>query len=140
MFAETVKERESLRERKHSWSGELKPGDNPLKEIRGELFDINAATTPGKGAEIIELQLRGVPLVYDVTKQELSCRHVKAPLALGGGKLVLRVLVDRGSIEVYGNHGEVAMSIAAIANQNDRSLGLAARGASARVVAIEVFE
>ena len=58
------------------------------------------------------LDLRGTPLVYDAAKQELVCKDVRAPLRPQNGRVRLRVLLDRGSIEVFGNDGRVAMSVA----------------------------
>ena len=66
--------------------------------------------------------IRGVPVTYDAAKRELSCRDVKAPLNPRDGRIRLRILVDRGSIEVFGNDGRVALSVGVIPAENDKSL------------------
>ena len=84
MFAEPVKEIETLHARKHTVADRtLKPGDNPLADVAGDLFDLRAEFEPGDG-EAFGFTVRGVPVVYDVKKQEISCKGVKAPLPSGG--------------------------------------------------------
>jgi fructan beta-fructosidase len=122
LVAEPVKEIESLRDGKHAWKDVvLKPGTNPLAEVKGELFDISAEVRPGV-AEAVTFTLRGVPVVYDVKKGEVSCR----------GK------ADRGSVEVFGNGGQTALSVGVLLSPDDRSLALSARGGEAAVTALEV--
>ena len=90
-FAEPVAELSKLHGRKHAWSDlTLKPGDNPLADIHGDLFDINAEIEI-TGASIVMFRLRGIPIRYDVAKQEISCDKLKAPLVAPGGKLRLRI-------------------------------------------------
>lgn len=71
----------------------------------------------------IEMVIHDTPLVWDPTKHEIQCgdeaNRVTAPLAPVDGKLTLRILVDRGSIEIFANQGVVAMSInTQTANEN----------------------
>ena len=70
-------------------------------------FDLDPALNAG-------LKLFGTPLTWDAKKQVLTCKNVSAPLKPSGDVLKLRVLVDRGSIEVFADGGHIAMSIAAI--------------------------
>ena len=88
--------------------------------------------------EAIELDLRGTPLVYDVKKQELVCKQVKAPVPLVDGELRLQVFLDRGSIEAFGGDGRTAVSVAAIPDDSNRSIGIAARGGPAVLRILEV--
>ena len=114
MFAEPVKEIETLHTKKHTVADQmLKPGDNPLgrRERRPVRHSrrVRAGATRRRSASTCA----GVPVVYDVKKQEISCKDVKAPLKRVDGKVRLRLLVDRGSIEIFGNDGQVALSVAA---------------------------
>ncbi len=140
MFAEPVREVETLRGGKRAWSDKtVAPGENLLAGITGELFDVVADFEPA-GAEAFGLTLRGVPVVYDVKKQELSCKDVRAPLKPEEGRIRLRILVDRGSVEVFGNGGRVALSVGPIAPTHNRKLVTTVRGGSARVRSLEVHE
>jgi fructan beta-fructosidase len=140
LFALPVKEVESLHGKKHAWKDLELPGtDNPLAIIRGDLFDIRATLQPDS-AEAVGISVRGVSVVYDAKKQTLTCKGVTAPLKPNADHVRLRLLVDRGSIEVFANDGAVAMSVAAIPAEKERSLALFSRGGKARVAALEVIE
>jgi fructan beta-fructosidase len=128
LFAQPVAELASLRGRKHEWTElKLASGDDPLRGLEGDLFEIAADFTPG-ATGTFGLDLRGVPLVYDSAKQELSCKQVKAPLKPVDGRVRLHVFLDRGSIEAFGNDGRVAMSVASIPDDKNRAIGLVHSG------------
>lgn len=138
LFANPVPELQSLRLEKHDFAGEtLKPGSNPLSDLSGKLFEIEAAIKPGD-AEAVEFDLRGVSVVYDVREQELSCKDVKISLPLEDDELRLRLFLDEGSIEIFAGDGRAAASIASIPDEDNRAIGAAARGgeATARVLAV----
>jgi fructan beta-fructosidase len=141
LFAEPVKEIEALHERKQTWKDvALKPGSNPLADVKGELFDLRADIRPGS-AEQIAFTLRRVPVIYDIKKGEVSCQGKAAPLKpRRDGTVRLQILVDRGSIEVFGNDGQVALSAGALVPADDRSLSLSARGGEAKVESLTVHE
>jgi fructan beta-fructosidase len=140
MFAEPVAELSKLHGRKHAWSNlPLKPGDNPLADVRGDLFDINADVDI-TGASVVTFQLRGVPIRFDVAKQELVCDKLKAPLQAKSGKLHLRLLVGRGSIEIFGANGRVAISQRVQREPGNRTLELTSQGGAVRIVLLEVYE
>jgi sucrose-6-phosphate hydrolase SacC (GH32 family) len=99
-----------------------------------DAFDAELTLELG-GAKGFTLDLRGTKLAYDATKQTLTCKGVAAPLAptvnpqkANGGEIQLRVLVDRGSVEVFANRGRVAMSVAAIPDEKKQTLELIPNG------------
>jgi fructan beta-fructosidase len=140
VFAEPVAELAALRGRKHEWSQlTLAPGANPLGELNGDLFEIALDVSPGN-AERVGMDLLGMSLIYDMLKQELVCKEVKAPLKPENGHVRLHVFLDRGSVEVFGNGGRVAMSIASIPADANRSIGVFSRGANAEVRSLVVYE
>jgi fructan beta-fructosidase len=141
LCAVPVKEIASLHARKHSWKEmTLKPGVNPLAGVQSELFDLRATFRPA-GAERVTVTLRGVPVVYDTKKHELSCQGKVAPLKPGkDGSVSLQILVDRGSVEVFGNAGRVALSVGVLVPVENRSLALSVQGGGATVTALVVQE
>ena len=140
MFAEPVKEIDSLHGKKHAVADRmLKPGDNPLADLAGDLFDLRAEFEPGD-AEAFGFTVRGVPVVYDVKKQTLSCKGVAAPLKPREGKVRLQLLVDRGSIEMFGDDGRVALSVGVIPADDNHSLEVFSRGGAVRLRSLEAFE
>jgi fructan beta-fructosidase len=139
LFANPVRELATLRgEGIELVNRDITPLQDPLGAIRGELFDIEAEILIGT-APRIGFNLRGVPLVYDARKRELTCRGKVAPLDPIQGRIRLRVLLDRGSIEVFGNDGRVAMSVGVIPDDGDQTLGLFADGGPARIASLKVF-
>ena len=69
----------------------LTPDSNLLADLRGELFHLRGEFEPGDASEL-RFVIRGVPIVYDVTKQELSCQGKTAPLKPVNGTIRLEVL------------------------------------------------
>jgi fructan beta-fructosidase len=140
LFAEPVKELAGLHGDKHELKHiELKAGEDRKVRARGELFDIRGEFTPGK-ADAVGFTVRGTQIAYDAKKQTLSCKGRTAPLKAVKGKVRLRVLVDRGSVEVFANDGAAALSIGVIPPEKDRSISVFARGGNASVGGLTVFE
>jgi sucrose-6-phosphate hydrolase SacC (GH32 family) len=140
LFAYPVKELAALRIQSHVIGPQpLVAETNPLARIRGELFDLEAELAVGDASEI-RFDLRGVPVVYDVKKQSLSCQSKQAALKPIGGKIQLRLLVDRTSIDIFGNQGSLYMPMGVIVPQENRSLGVAATGPGAQLLSAQVHE
>jgi fructan beta-fructosidase len=139
LFAEPVKEIEWLRAGKAVAKGmTLRPGEDHAVATNGELLDIGAEVRPA-GAEQVTFTARGVPVVYDAKKAVLSCRSHVAPLKpRKDGTVRLRILVDRGSVEVFGNDGQIALSVGVLVPPDRRSLILSAKGGEAKVSALTV--
>jgi fructan beta-fructosidase len=140
LFAEPVKEIETIRGKRHAWSDQaLKPGDNLLAGITGDLFEIRVEFDPA-GASAFGFTVRGVPVVYDVRKREISCNKRTAPLPPLDAKVRLHLLIDRGSFEVFGNDGRVALSVGVIPADEQKAVAVFSRGGSTRLHSLEVFE
>jgi fructan beta-fructosidase len=140
LFAHPVREIQKLYAETHTWSDlALQPGDNPLASLKGELWDIDAVIAP-EGAETLKLNVRGETIRYDATRKTLSCMGKSATLEPTAGRIELRVLVDRTSIEIFGNGGRIVMSFCFLPKPADHSLGIAAEGGAARIVSLAVRE
>ena len=71
MFTYPVEEIEKIHGKKHAWNNEaLKPGENPLEDVEGNLFDIDAKIAVGDADEV-GLVINGFPIVYSVNEQRL---------------------------------------------------------------------
>ena len=117
----------------------LEPGKNILSDIEGELFDIDAEFEIGRADEF-GFMIRGVPVVYNVKKNELSCGRPKAKLKPIDGKIRLRILVDRVSIEVFANDGRIYMPIRAIPEGDQKGLEIFTKGGSIKINSLKVHE
>ncbi len=137
---EPVKEIKALQAKKQVWGAQaLKPGQNPLAGSTPELFELRAEFMLGDATEI-GFRVRGVPIIYDAKKQELSCLGSQATLRARDGKLRLRLLVDRASIEIFGNDGLVYMPMGVIPKNDDKSLEVISRSGSPVLCSLELHE
>jgi sucrose-6-phosphate hydrolase SacC (GH32 family) len=68
-----------------------------------------------------ELNLRGISLIYDAEKQKLSCLDRTTYLKPVAGKIKLRVLLDRASVEIYAADGLVYIPISVVPNESEKS-------------------
>jgi len=118
-----VKELETLRAKTHEWKElTLKAGENPLAGIKGDLFDVEVEFKPAADTETV-FDLRGEKVVYNAKDQTLSCGNLRTPLKPVKGAIYLRILLDRTSIEVFGNHGRVYIPRCILPKDDNRSLG-----------------
>jgi fructan beta-fructosidase len=138
LFAEPIDELKSLRETSKALTETQITPQTPLRsDIRGELLDVELEMQ-GTANSTATLNLRGIPVAFDFRKNELSCRKVTAPLEPVDGRIRLRVLVDRGSIEIFGNDGRVAISVGATPQQTDQSVDLSTKGGDLIVYSLNV--
>lgn len=131
-----IAEIKNLYDSELKWQKAVSPqGDNPLKDLKGDLYDIDLKIDLKKSSSI-QIGIRSETIQYDVANKTLRCggpavqsgfppdkwkaylkKHTdqfnnmgEAPLAPVDGKLKLRILVDRTTIEIFGNDGQVVMS------------------------------
>ena len=140
MCANPVEEIKKLHQKKHRFKKKaLKPGENLLSKIKGDLFDIRAEIAVGDASEL-GFDIRGVPVVYNAENKTISCKDNEAPCDPKDGKIKLQILVDRTSIEIYINDGEYFMPMGSIPDDDNKSLGVFAKGGEARIISLNVFE
>ena len=110
LFREPIAEIAQLYTRTHELkTGALKPGENALADIHHGLLDLDLEIEL-KSAKQLRLNLRGEEIVYDVEAKKLKAFGRAPALAPIDGRLVLRVLLDRTSVELFGNRGDVTLS------------------------------
>ena len=134
-----VKEIDTLHDKHHHWAGTLKPGQNPLADVQGELFDLRLKIEPASAAEV-GLTIRGVPIQYNVKEQTLSCMGNSAPVKLVDGRLALEVLVDRTSIEIFAAEGRVNMAYCFLPPADDKNLAIYVKDGQANIRSLDVWE
>ncbi len=139
LFAWPIKEIESLYADTRRFDEiTLAPEGTVLPGVGGDLFDISAAFVAGADTEELGLKIRGVPVAFNVKANLLSCGDRSAPLKPEGGKVSLRLLVDRVSLEIFANDGRVYMPMAIIPKDGDRSIALFAKGGGVKLTALTV--
>ncbi|MBE0536224.1 MAG: glycoside hydrolase family 32 protein [Phycisphaerae bacterium] len=120
-----IKSLESLRKKTHQWRGDLKPDENPLSAIDGELFEVEAEFAPSTESETV-FNLRGIQVIYDANTQMVTCKGSGKPLSAklvpADGVIRLRIFLDRTALEVYGNDGVIYMPLVVFPDVNNTSL------------------
>ena len=86
----------------------LKPGENLKADFQSDTFDIDTRFKPGDSGQV-RLRVRGEDIIYDAASKSISCHGSSAKLTPIDGCVELRVLVDRCSIELFGNSGRLVM-------------------------------
>ena len=140
LFTEPVDELKVLRGREHRWADvALDEARVTLDGVSGELFDIEAVFELGE-AETVGIDVRGHPIEYSAVTGELSALGRKTPLSADDGRITLRILVDRTSLEVFANSGRVQMANCFLPADDQRELAVYARGGKAKAPALAVWE
>ena len=140
LHREPVAEIENIHAYTHAWSDlALKPGEDPLAGLTGELFDIRAEIALNDAAAV-GFKIRGQDIRYDVAEQQLTFLERSGPLAPQDGKISLQILVDRISIEAFGNGGELSMTSYFLPDLNNADIGMYTDGGAATLVSLKVHE
>jgi sucrose-6-phosphate hydrolase SacC (GH32 family) len=139
MCRQPVKEIELLREKEHHWENlVLKPGDNPLAAISGDLLEIQAEIEPDDATHV-GFDIRGHKVQYDVKQRKLQALGRDAALAPDHGRIKLHLLVDRTSVEVFGNDGLLSMTSCFLPEAENKNLGIFSIGGTARIASLKVY-
>jgi len=132
----------------------IEPGVNLLSGLEGDLFDIEADIEILE-ADRVGFRIRGIEIIYDVKAKKLtsgwsayeskenSLMSGESSASLEGseGRIQLRILVDRASIETFANNGEVYMPQDALPEEGQAgTLELFAEGGAAKIITLSVRE
>jgi sucrose-6-phosphate hydrolase SacC (GH32 family) len=118
LFMEPVSEIESLRAGKAlNFTGSLKGTGNPLKVngLVGDLLDIGMEFSlntggPADTTDVLNIEVFGQKISYNAGSDTISLAGIKAPLALKNNELKIRLIIDRTSIELFADGGEVQIA------------------------------
>jgi len=114
----------------------LRPGDpDPLHALTGDLWDIQAEFEL-QDAKAFGFQVRNADVRYSAADKTLTCLGKTAPLSPNGNHITLRLLVDRTSLEVFGNGGQVSLTSCFLPRPKDQGLSLYAEGGSVKLVSL----
>ena len=140
LHRQPVAEIENIHTYTHAWSDlTLKPEADPLAGLTGELFDIRAEIALNDATDV-GFKIRGQDVRYNVAEQQLTFLERSGPLAPKDGKIRLQILVDRISIEAFGNDGELSMTSYFLPDLENADIGVYAEGGMATLVSLKVHE
>ncbi len=103
---------------------------NPFSQFRAEHFVLQADFQPGDATNI-EFKVRGVPIRYDVKKQELAVADVRVPAPLQQGKQRLQVYVDRTALEIFASDGLTYIPLPLIPKADELGVSVKVEGGTA---------
>jgi sucrose-6-phosphate hydrolase SacC (GH32 family) len=163
VFRMPVSEIKNLYNQEFKWNDVLlKNGDNLFRDIKGDLFDFSIDIDPMKSASF-EIGIRGATIHYDAARKIISCggplvenniipenlRSDKksdinffnnlgeAPLSPDNGRIKLRILVDRTTVEIFCNDGRIVITSCFLPKDDDLSYSLTSKG-EIRVIVAEI--
>lgn len=140
LFREPIAEIAQLYTKTHDLPPRLlSPGENALDGIHADLLDIELEVEL-REAKQLKLTLRGTEILYDVKVQKLKVFDRALALAAVDGKLHVRVLLDRTSIELFANHGDVTHSVIFFPAPTNHHLALTVEGGAAQIVKLSIHE
>lgn len=140
LYRVPAREISSLHGREHSWTNQaIRPGENLLAGVTGDLLDIRAEIELAEAAEV-GFKLRGEPVHYSLVERKLSCLGQAAPLDPLANRIQLQILLDRTSLEVFSNNGRVSLSSCFLPDRSNHTVELYANGGAARLVKLAVWE
>lgn len=105
--------------------------------ITADLMDIRIEIDAGTATDF-GLTVRGQPVRYSVPQETLTVGSDSAPLKLADKRLRLRILVDRPSLEVFADIGQVTISAVYLEGNTDNEIRPVADGGSMRVSSLLV--
>jgi sucrose-6-phosphate hydrolase SacC (GH32 family) len=139
MYRLPVKELELLHDKESKWSDvPLNAGKNLFEGISGELFDIRMEIDPSTASSVI-INIRGEKILYDNKNKTISCLGRSLPLIPEKGRIKLQILVDRTSIEVFGNDGIAVLTSCFLPEDNDKNIAMTTGSGTAMVISANVF-
>ncbi len=118
LFMEPAKEIEKLRISKAiNFSATLQGMENPLKvpALNGNLLDLEMVLdlkipATSDTTVVINTELFGQKISYNLGSQKIDLAGIKAPLAPVNHQIKLRIITDRTSIEIFANDGLVQIA------------------------------
>ncbi len=128
-----------LRYDPHFWKdASVRVGENPLADLDGDVIEIITEIDLAKSSGL-EFNLRGEKLAYSVKDQLLTFKGNQAKVIPVDRKIKLRLIIDRSSIEVFANEGEVTFSNLFYPDPSNMNLELFFTGGSARINYMEAY-
>ena len=149
MFREPIQEIENLRVNNFSLSNKtIGPNEEPIQGFKGELLDVHLEVEP-RGASDFGFMTDALKVRYYVHDSILAAgphnqQNHNATLKLQNGRLKIRLLIDRSSMEVFGNDGRVSLSFnyngSSSAEKGDANLRFFTNGGKVLIKSLKVYE
>ena len=139
IYRNPVKEIKSLYGRTVSkGAATLSEGENAFAGLTGDQWDLTFDVDVML-AKQVELNIRGTKLQFDVASATLSQGDHRAHWPVVNGRLKVRALIDRTSIELFGSEGALSYTSCFLPSLEDHTLSLSSVGGSLAVKSVEAI-
>ena len=118
----------------------LEPGVQFKPGARGDLFDIEAEVEFASDAEELVVYIHGIELRWSARNGVFACLGRTIPAPAREGRLSLRLLVDRTSMELFVPPGRISAGFCFLPEARDAPLELSITGGSAVLSSLAVHE
>jgi fructan beta-fructosidase len=121
------------------WSNtSVKPGDNLLEKMDGDVFEIISEIDCGTASQII-FDIRGEKATYDVAKQQMDFMKSNSNVRSKNNAIKLRFIIDRNSVEIFANQGEVSVTRLFYPDPANKNLSLTSVGGDFKINKMELY-
>jgi fructan beta-fructosidase len=148
LLAVPAREISLLHGEKKSWQETvIIPGNNMLDPFRGDLYHIIAEFSAVKStAQQFGFNIHGFQILYNtktgtikaVRPSDNAVSEVK--VRLKQGRIRMEILLDKTSVEIFINDGEVPMAFYYIADEANKKLTLVSEGGEVKLNSLDIFE
>ena len=148
LYALPVREIEKLHADRKSWVDTLvKPGSGLLEALRGELYHIVAEfNIDNKSPKEFGFNLKGFDVRYNTRARMIKAFrptdnvHSEVKVIPNQGKLKMEIIIDRVSVEIFINNGEVPMAFFYIPDDRYKKISLFSDGGELFLNSLDVYE
>jgi fructan beta-fructosidase len=139
IYVNPVNEIARLRTSTNSWPAQaLSNGVNVMPGAKGEACELDTQLQPGTATNLT-FTLRGTTVNYNCQSQQVSCEGLTNTLSANNGVVDLHLLVDRGSLEIYGNQGLLYMPMSVTPAAGAQPITLVASGSGAQLLSLNLY-
>ncbi|MGI6310684.1 MAG: glycoside hydrolase family 32 protein [Bacteroidales bacterium] len=129
-----------LRYDSHIWNDIIiRADDNPLADIHGDVFEIIVEMDFSKSSGF-EFIIRGERILFNAQNNLLKIQGKEINLNTMSQKMKIRVIIDRNSLELFVNEGEISYSSLFYPNENDMGLKFSSLGGNLTNVNLELYK
>ena len=140
MYINTIEELKALRGKKKSWKNlSLGAGDNPLKHMKGDYFELVGDFDVSK-AEEFGFNLRGKKVLYKVSTNTLICNDEKVNVYPEKGRLKLHIFLDQTSIETIVNDGWMYVSSSQVFEKNNHNIEFFVEEGTVKINSLDIYK
>jgi fructan beta-fructosidase len=138
LFGQPVPELNALRNEARAIGAVAITAGRPFALDLAEASDVELVLKTSGDARVV-VDVGGNPLSYDASEQTLTTGTIRAPLAVADGLLALRILLDRGSVEVFAGDGAAAFSLPTAHSSRSRRMTVSSSRGEVRIVSGQAY-